>query len=78
METEFKAIIVKEAGTGDVLKTNIRINIPEDYPGIGELVSIACCYNAKIEYVNGALVIEAYNKELASEICEDYYIYLFK
>ena len=75
-EVEYKATITLDAETKEAIDSIIRINLPEDYPDFGELINIACCYNADVEYVGKELVVKVCNKELVNEICKDYYMYL--
>lgn len=77
MNLEYKVVITKVAETGEKMDATIRIELPYDSPNFKELINIACCYNADVEYLDGMLVVKPYNKELITEICRDYSMYLF-
>ena len=68
---EYMSTIVSDAETEDVIGSDIRIELPEDHPKFGELLNIACCYNANLLYIGTKLIVEVFNKELANAISED-------
>ena len=59
MKKKFKLIINPNLNTA---KLNLRVALPYyDYSHFKELINMACCYNAEIQYVNEILCIEIYN-----------------
>lgn len=74
MKQEFKAVINSDLETGEAI---MRIWMPYDDVAFQNFINIACCYNAEVAYVDGALNIKTNNIELISSFVKDCHWLLF-